>query len=296
MKIRLMLLLAAVAGSCSKKVTITIPDEGNKLVMNLLMAKDSLITAQILMSKYIEIRNAPDPSGSIQTISNARVFLYENDVFKETMTMHKQGNYAYYLSTFGAKPGFKYFVRAELPDAPDIPAVEGADAIPLPVAVGEMSVKKISDNQREAKANVSFEIRGDPGIKNYYRVRIYEHLNHDDVGTDKSLLQLPIQSSDPSDVMFGKKERQEVFIDDQFLDGRRRRLSFIATSWLGFKNPVVIEVTTLTYASYNYLYSSMMAEEKNDNILSEKVIVFNNVLYGLGIVGGMSINRYPVEY
>ncbi|NML40277.1 DUF4249 domain-containing protein [Chitinophaga sp. G-6-1-13] len=294
MKIRLMLLLLAlVACSCSKKVQINIPDEGNKPVMNVLMTNDSLIAVQILMSKYIDAKPGNVSSGGWQTLDNAKVMLYENDVYMGNMVVLKRGDFAYYLLSVKATSGSRYRVTAEIPG---FPMIEGEDFIPRTASLGEMSVKKISGNQRESKANVSFELHDKGGERNYYRIRIYEHLNWNDGGSDKALLQLPIQSSDPSDVIFGKKERQEIFIDDQLFDGRSPRFSFIATSWQGFKKPVEIEVTTLTYNSYNYLYSSMMAEEKNDNILSEKVIVFNNILHGLGIVGGMSIDRHTVEY
>lgn len=54
----------------------------------------------------------------------------------------------------------------------------------------------------------------------------------------------------------------------------------------------MIEITSLTYNSYNYLNSAFMVREKNEDGLSEKVIVYNNIENGLGIVGGLAQREY----
>ncbi|OQP40689.1 hypothetical protein A4H97_13780 [Niastella yeongjuensis] len=57
---------------------------------------------------------------------------------------------------------------------------------------------------------------------------------------------------------------------------------------------MIVEITSLTPNSYNYLNSASMAAEKNEDGLSEKVIVFNNIENGLGIIGGVAQREYEI--
>jgi hypothetical protein len=42
------------------------------------------------------------------------------------------------------------------------------------------------------------------------------------------------------------------------------------------------------------LNSTYLAQEKNDDLLSEKVIVYNNIEHGFGIVGGVAQREYDL--
>jgi hypothetical protein len=74
-------------------------------------------------------------------------------------------------------------------------------------------------------------------------------------------------------------------------NGRSPRFSFKAYLGGDFQK-MIVEISSLTYHSYNYLYSAFMAKEKNEDALSEKVIVYNNIVNGLGIVGGVAQREY----
>lgn len=291
MKTRLVLLLLVVtAFSCKKQITIDLPDKVNQPVINLLMAKDSFITAMVTWSQYVGPMDQA-PQLGFPTIAGATVALYENGAFKETLPAKSNFWGTYYKSTVKGRPGFTYRVTA---DVPGFPQMEGSDSIPPSTVPGNLTFRKIISDDAKVKANITLELIDKPGERNYYRIRMYEHLEDND--TTMSLAAISFLSSDPYDVLFGKKERREFFTDDLLFDGRNRRFSFIATSPLGFSHPLELEVTTLTYSSYNYLFSSFLAEEKNEDVLSEKVMVYSNVRNGLGIVAGMSVDRYKIIY
>ncbi|SKA36049.1 protein of unknown function [Chitinophaga eiseniae] len=291
MKKKLVLLLMAIITlSCKKQITIDLPDMVNQPVINLLMAKDSFITALVTKSQYLGPMNS-DPRFGFSTIPDAKVTLYENGGYKEELQRITNIWGTYYKSTVKARPGIAYRVTVAVNGYPEM---EGTDSIPPSTIPGNLTFRKVASDDSKSKANITLELIDKPGEKNYYRIRMYEHLTDND--TTMALAGLSFISSDPYDILFGKKERREFFTDDQFFDGHTRRLNFIVSSDLGFKHPLELEVTTLTYSSYNYLFSSFLAEEKNEDVLSEKVIVFSNVLHGLGIVGGMSIERYKIIY
>nr|WP_295863328.1 DUF4249 domain-containing protein [uncultured Chitinophaga sp.] len=291
MKTRLVLLIMAlIAFGCKKQITIDLQDMVDQPVINLLMAKDSFITALVTRSQYAGPMDQ-DPRLGFPTIPDAHVSLYENGVFREELQVKTNFWGTYYKSTVKARPGVTYRVTVRVNGFREM---EGTDSIPLPTTPGNLTFRKIPSDDAKSKANITLELIDKPGEKNYYRIRMYEHLTDND--TTMALAELSFLSADPYDILFGKKERREFFTDDRLFDGRTRRLNFTATSDLGFKHPLELEVTTLTYSSYNYLLSSFLAEEKNEDVLSEKVIVFSNVLRGLGIVGGMSIERYKIIY
>lgn len=278
---KLFLLLTLTACSCKKDVTIDLPEEVNKPVLNLLMSKDSLMVAQVTLASRIGQWKLPAP------IRNAEVKLYENDVFKENMTLLDKDWVVFYKSTIKAQEGATYRIVASIPGYTE---VEGRDMIPEPAKVGEVRLKVVTDNDGGTKGIVTVELHDKPREKNYYRIRIYALDTFDGIPVRMPMY---LKSTEPHDVLFGGKERDTFFTDDVFFDGRSPRFSFVTSLRRNNPEKVVAEVTSLTYNSYNYLFSSFMAKEKNEDPLSEKVIVFNNILNGLGIVGGMTPQDHP---
>jgi len=284
-----MLLLVLVACSCRKQMTVDLPDQRHKPVINLLIAKDSLIITQLSYTGNANLGPNTQP-WTREIVKNATVKLYENDVFREDLQLVDLGYNAVYTSTIRARPGANYHVTAQIPGYPEM---EGRDSVPQRVAVGEVSMREVPSDDRRGRANVSVELYDRPEQKNYYRIRLYEQVSVMMGNTLYNFLRpVSIVSTDPIDILFNKKERNEFFTNDALYNGRSPRFNFIAVSELNFRYPLVVEVATLTYDSYNYLFSSFMASEKNEDLLSEKVVVFNNVHNGFGIVGGMSIDHY----
>ena len=289
MKTRWMLLLVLVACSCRKQMSVDIPDQRHKPVINLLIAKDSLVITQLSYTGTPNLGPNTQP-WTREIVKNATVKLYENDVFQEDLQLVDMGYNAVYKSTMRARPGANYRVTAEIPGYPEM---EGHDSVPRRAAVGEVSMREVPSDDRRGRANVSVELFDRPGERNYYRIRLYEQISFLVGNTLRNYLQpIPMMSTDPLDILFNKKERNEFFTNDALYNGRSPRFNFIAVSESKFKYPLIVEVATLTNDSYNYLFSSFMASEKNEDVLSEKVIVFNNVRNGFGIVGGMSIDHY----
>ncbi|MGO4294279.1 DUF4249 domain-containing protein [Chitinophaga sp. RAB17] len=281
MKSTLFLLLILVVCSCKKKITIDIPNEANKPVLNLLMSRDSLMLARLTVSGHIG-------NGALfPEIRNAVVKLYENGVFKEKMDTVVKGIYTYYKSTVTAKAGATYRIVAAIPGFPE---VEGSDFVPEGVATGEISVKSIAAGS-QIKGNVTVELHDKKGEKNYYRIRIYglskDYQGHYNKWPHK------FASGDPKDGLFNNKDRTEFFTDDVWFDGHSPRFSFL-TYWYNPRDKIIVEISTLTYSSYTYLFTAFMAHEKNDDPLSEKVIIFNNINNGLGIVGGLTEQEYII--
>jgi hypothetical protein len=282
MKITLYLLLILVVCSCKKNITIDIPNEVDKPVVNLLINKDSLLLARLTFSGYIgKWVKYPE-------IKNAVVKLYENGLFRENLDTVVRNRAMFYKSTIKARAGATYRITVNIPGYPEM---EGSDMVPEEAVTGEMTVKKVA-GRADVRALVTLELHDKQGVKNYYRVRIYQRYIDSQAQVYKILQSFA--AGDPTDGMFSKKDRSEFFVDDAWFDGRSPRFSFLTTHYSP-EGKIMVEISSLTYSSYTYLFTAFNAREKNDDPLAEKVIVFNNIINGLGIVGGVTQREYIID-
>ena len=287
MRVLLLLLLVVLMSSCEKKVDIPLPDEANKLVLNLIMNKDSIMMARVNVSERM---NQLRPTGEIK---NAVVNLYENGTFKEALTPYVYSNNTYYRSKTVPRSGATYKVTAAVAGYTD---VWGTDVIPDTVAIGELKITQVQVNNWLGKATISVQLHDDAAVENYYRVRIY-HVNewvdaNGNGGWQKS--QKYFEAEEANLAIFSDKQRLEFFTTDALFNGRSPRFTFRFDTYSN-SNKYMVEITSLTYNSYNYLHSAFMAREKNEDGLSEKVIVFNNIENGLGIIGGVAQREYILK-
>lgn len=282
----LLFLLVLTITGCEKFIDISIPEESNKPVLNLLMNKDSMMIARVSFSARL------NGSQSIPEARNAVVNLFENGTFKETLTPYVNTGLTYYRANTIAKAGANYRVTAAIPGFAE---VSGADQIPDTVETGEMRMVLAQVNSWQTKATITVQLHDDPAVRNYYRVRLYQIYEWVDGsgngGRRKSQQYFETEEADLS--LFDDKIRGEFYTTDALFNGRSPRFIFRADIYNDFQN-MIVEITSLTYDSYNYLNSSFLAWEKNEDGLSEKVIVYNNIVNGLGIVGGVAQREYEL--
>lgn len=278
--------LIVIISSCDKDITIPIPEESNKLVLNLLMNKDSMMVGRVTLSGRLSA------SPTMAQVSNAVVNLYENGTFRETLTPYDTLGRTYYHGNTLPRAGATYRVTAS---APGYTEVSGSDHIPDTVKIGEMRMTVVQLDNRASKTTLSVQLHDDPAEQNYYRIRIYrvsEWVDANGNGWQQKLQQY-FETEDTEWEVFGDNAREEFYTTDALFNGRSPRLTFRVNTGGQFKN-MIIEVSSLTYSSYNYLNSTFLAQEKNEDPLSEKVIVYNNIENGLGIIGGLAQREYTL--
>src|SRR5687767_13288096 len=90
MTIRPLLFLSIILmiSSCDKEFTMPFPVQSNKVVLSLLLNKDSVIVGRVSLSSEYAF-HYPE-------IKDAVVNLYENGTFKETLTSYNLSQYTYY--------------------------------------------------------------------------------------------------------------------------------------------------------------------------------------------------------
>ena len=273
----LLSIIMFVFSSCEKKVSLQLPLEDNQPVLNLLMNKDSMIMARVSLSNRV---NLIDP---VIEVKNADVNLYENGTFKEKLMPFVFSGRTWYQGKTLTKAGATYRVVANIPGYKE---AVGSDHIPDTVPIEEMKF-----TLAQTDGTIRLQLRDDPAVQNYYRVRL---LTISKWGNDMQKFQLLFEAEDATLDLFNDKERREFYTTDALFNGRSPRFVFKIKN-IGSYNNLSIEITSLTYNSYNYLYSAFMAQEKNTDALSEKVVVFNNIENGLGIVGGVASREYVLK-
>ncbi|MBC9934939.1 DUF4249 domain-containing protein [Chitinophaga qingshengii] len=290
-KVYMLLICSWLIMACKKQVPIHFPEEASRPVLSLLMEKDSILVARLTRSARAVFAN------KFPQITDATIQLYEDGQFRENLTMFEKYEYVFYKSTVKVKAGSTYRLVAKIPGYGDL---EGSDYIPAPVNVGELSVNPIPGSKGhqsgEIKARISVQIHDKGGERNYYRIRIYIPYYYKDPDGTLYTEKYPTSftTGNPQDTWFDAKQRDQFFIEDALFDGGSPRFNLVIDRW-NKVNEAIVEVTALTADSYKYLYSTAMAEEKNDDPLSEKVVVFNNIKNGYGIVGGMLQQLYSVK-
>ncbi len=107
--------------SCTKIIEIDTYDFPSAPVINCFFTNDSII--EIKLSKTVS------PFDSISnSISDANISLYENDIFIETLAFQDD----VFISTSTAQSGKKYSIRASIPEFPNITEISSSDILPEP--------------------------------------------------------------------------------------------------------------------------------------------------------------------
>ncbi|SHM75950.1 DUF4249 domain-containing protein [Chitinophaga sp. CF418] len=286
-KALLLLLFIPIISACEKPFNILIPEEANKPVLNLLMNKDSVMIARVTLSRRL------DETQGIKEINDAVVNLYENGNFKETLNPYIQSGRTYYRGNTLPKAGAVYRVSAAVPGYEE---VSGSDQIPDTAAIGEMKMTVTKIDEWRSKMAINIQLHDDPAVQNYYRIRLYEVLEWTDGNGNPGRMKLQqyFESGEAGLPILEDDTQREFYTTDALFNGRSPVFVLRADIYNDPKS-MILEISSLTYHSYNYLNSAYLAWQKNDDGLSEKVIVYNNIVNGFGIVGGVAQREYELR-
>lgn len=286
MKYFLLLFMLPLISACERSFNIAVPAWYDKPVLNLLMNKDSVMVSRVTLSTRL------NGTRDIKEVKDVVVSLYENGDYIETLNPVQRSGNTYYHSRTLPRAGAVYRVTALVPGYEE---VAGSDQIPDTVQMGELKMVSTKVNEWQEKITITVQLHDDPKVQNYYRIRMYE-VNERVLSDGDTIETKYVQSFETGEVgipVLEEDKHTDFFITDALFNGRSPVFNLRADVTPGFKM-MILEVSSLTYHSYNYLNSLFQAGEKNEDGLSEKVIVYNNIVNGLGIVGGVAQREYPL--
>ncbi len=270
---------ALLFSSCEKNISLNLPADTDRPVLNVLMNENSPLKVRFTLSGRLA------KGQQFQEPDQAETRLYENDVFKELLKTQVIDGKIYYVGNTVAVKEKKYKVTVALAG---YKLVEGSDVIP-DISTIEMNNQSVIQSNSDAyKLKFNFLLKNNSTEKQYYRFRIlYE---------DNATVKIPfwIRPVNTTDIFgSGNSEKKSWFVEKGQSAGETIFYSFTTDT-----NPVSkkysIEVSILTETSYKYLKSVAKADDGEDSPFAEKVIIYSNIQNGLGIVGGLSSKEFPV--
>ncbi|HNQ69440.1 MAG TPA: DUF4249 domain-containing protein [Bacteroidales bacterium] len=296
--------------SCEKTIEIDLEDAKIRLVVNAEMNPDSTIAVNVTRSRHI-LDNA-----AIEAVSNATVKLYEDDVFIGDLVYESRG---FYKINYKPIIGKKYKIEVTHEKYDDVYAIT---EIPYPVEINKIDTIKTFSEWGDEIYNFSVKIT-DPAVhENYYMVCLrnrYTYQMWDDniivydtlyVGPDTTIVHIEyggyrsaeaIQKlwfeSDDMIIEANIYNNNSVVFSDELFKGEQYalKLNIYRYSFYGDTNMVYIDLYSISPEYYKYLVSFRKHQDASGDPFSEPVMVFTNIVDGIGIFGAAAVNTDSIQ-
>lgn len=275
-------LLIMLISSCEKDFNINQKGVSNEMAVNSLF-NDGTRVQVFLTQPY----PAGAPGNNITAITNARMELYENNVFKEVMQYvpsDTQNAFGSYLSVLLPQQGKTYTIKTT---APGYAEAVATDTVPVAAQLITSGLQKYVLNTSKPTGVVNLVFRDDPAVQNYYRINVWIN------GTEK-IINKP---GDTSYVYQSNAQRVQVIspVSDTVRDGdfflfsdkgfngqeKTLQLSFPAINPYYYVNMnVSVELHTVSYSHYEYFKTLNLWRGTNSS--DEPVFIYSNVNNGFG--------------
>ena len=282
MKNILKLLLAfLILSSCQKAIEINFPDSNNKLVINSLFTKDSLLTVNIFESTFIK-------DTVYNYVDNLNVLVYENDIFWDTLKNLNQGKY---ISTKTLKVNYSYKIEINSQKYNLTKAIGIIPQKVVPLKIKRTNNTGISNEGTYYSAiEINFD---DPAeVKNYYQLvlKYKDTVNHD------SRVWLDAKSNPGDSYNNLLDDQTESFLfSDEFLNGKNINIKTIY--YRAISNSDEGDTIYTLYAYFNSISEEMYKYQKslqtyrqsNNNPLftiTDPYQFYSNIENGFGIFAG----------
>lgn len=277
---------------CTDTIDFYQGERQSAIVLNSLLNTDSIIYARMT---WMNRPGAMYDSWTFDEIKDAEVSLYENGDFVERLAPVAIGDTIYsahyYKSTHSVREGQTYRLVAKLPDGQQVSAEGWIPAQPS-FSIGKATWVPSPSNPGRDETQVVLQLNDPAGEQNYYRIRMSTSSSQGSVGRWFQRLTW-IGPGKQGTSFFEDEFQQQVFIDDELFDGQSVELILRCENMLSENSQV--EVTALTQESYRYLRNNAFANESVNNVITEPIPVFTNVMNGLGFVGGVAVREQPIE-
>lgn len=274
----LLLLIGMLLTSCDKKVDFGLPGGNKDIVMNALMNPDSVVYVRLTL-----LNN--NLATSFTEITDGVVSLYEDNVYKETLSLVDRNRFKFYKSKTAVLSGKQYTIKARVADK----ELEATDVIPENADIADIALSRYADPHAVLSTKIQFSITDQLQQRNFYRFRVLNLTSNPGI---PEALSFKIGKTVVSNNLSTDNEYKSFFTDDVLFDGEKIDFSI---SLEGSPDSVLLEVTSLSQSSYQYLKSAARASEASSYIFEEVTPVYNNIKNGLGIVGGIATRKFYLK-
>lgn len=294
---------------CSKELSMKLPKESSKLVLNCLLIAGEPIVAQVS-------HTAPVISGEVMYINHAAVELWEGDKYIKQMIYSKDGEYT---SNVAAQAGKSYTLKVTVSGYEQ---VEGTDSVPLSVDIidaksGWGAHPYIQAGEVQYYDDYSLVFKDDPLHENYYELVFLGQQRYSDstylIGV-ASICRIPDPVIEAEGLInffpesYGFSDQQnngkEFSIEMSFsggvsslftqplingTDGNYTILRSTSNNYYNFKKSWYVH-------RYNQQYSSSIVEMIYEGLTGDPVPLYTNIKNGYGIVVAYSQVYLKTKY
>ena len=289
--------------SCDKETEIEIPYSGDKMVAFSILFTDQPVKVELSKSRPLD-------SLMMHWITDATIKFYENNSYIEDLICNQFLDYVS-PSNYMCKAGAEYTLYIY---HDDLGASEASVTIPDPVSIRVVDTFSINKRYTWRSINpegediyflsglrpvlgTKIEINDPPGEKNYYILDI------DKPPVEVEFPEPGIRSYSVSydseeemiDGWIGNINNQfsyptfSAYFSDKLFNGKKFIFTIFILKGENILNEKIhIKLYSISEGYYNYLKSVQEWEENKDNPFAEPVIIYSNVVNGMGILGGAS--------
>lgn len=317
------LLLALLVG-CESTVDVDVPEHEPRLVVHSFFAADSQWVVDVSRSTgAFERGDLDDPEFEVDN-ATVTVEIPGRDAipltYTDTLSLSpiyggaQLPGGAYSTRAAQPVPGRRYTLRV---DAPGYTAIEAQSEAPRSVPLSLTSAARPAPLPpgtdpafTRQERTVTLTIRDPPGEANYYWIRAQRADTSEDGGRgrstayfttrDRSILNDAATDLDDS----GQYEGAGAYFADALFNGRTHAIDLTFNEY--FFSPddpdypeerqyIILEVAVLSSDLYEYLVSSRIFGQNNDNPFAEPINLHTNVTSGYGIFAGRSSRVFTIR-
>jgi hypothetical protein len=297
-KLKLLICLFAVFLflSCEKVIEAKdLPEQDSRIVLNSLLFSEDLITANITASRGILSNKA------FKDLDKAVCQVFENDAYLGNLINIQNGNFT---SFFTAKVNNKYrlIVTASgyssvtattiIPPSVKYTNLERYDTLNYYYRLNQYSSTKSFGGIGKFK----LKVLDDLSAKNFYSIkpivilidslgRIIENDGYAYIKNNNDENSYESNSFEIDDLTKVNGNQMQLDFDVSFYFNIPENLKSIS---------VYLEISNLSQEYYNYKMTLKKQAEAGGGFFSEPVLVYSNVINGLGILGGSSLTTFRI--
>lgn len=294
-------ILLCICFSCIKEIPIDTLDFEKRIVVNGLICPDS--TFNIHVSSSVAIND------NIETIDNAHIEVYKNDIYIGTCSFSENGWYQF-SQTPSAGQNYKIVVSA-----PGYTSVSASTSIPVQIPVDEFTCKVLEGNDFEngsQNTNVVVGFQDEINVENYYEIAFYSG----DIKYYETLFGIRLSVSDASiqaDGELNYSPKTYFFSDVLFSNNYKTvNLRNFGGSYEGANgsvtnSPLNIDFKMMSQEYYNFrrswvihVFNANTTNQTDDPInllfLGDPVALYSNVSGGYGVFAGYNRSTKSATY
>jgi hypothetical protein len=303
----LLVLTGLMLSSCEKEFKIDATNGDNLIVIN------SLFNANEPLSLSLTKSMLPQDNQNIVELKNAKVALFKDGTFLESMHYIKQPDELIGRFYSNTKPVFGSTYKVEVEDS-KLGKASTQSLLPDKVDI-------ISDTalwvKWEKEEDSSFVIRFyfeidfiDPANENFYYITASVPVYKVDTLNNTRTF----ESWQYAEILSGDLPAHEIYLYNALLfkditfNNSKKKISGTATmknapyassykddkSYILDKSKLHIELHSLSKDAFNYCSSYSKKIASQDDVYSEPTVVYSNIINGLGIFAGESISKTEV--